>query len=255
MEKLNGDLHLDKNIKLVLAYDGRNYHGWQIQKNGITVQGVLEEKLEQMTGKANKVTASGRTDAGVHALNQVVNYVTQTNIPPESIKNGLNSLLPNDIYVKQAEYVPLDFHARYSAISKKYEYRILNRRHPDIFQRHYLWHVGRPLDTGVMKKSLSMLLGKHDFSCFRSSGSGNTNPIRQITRADLSITDEALLCVTLEADGFLRHMVRNIVGTITEVGLGKYGLDRFSEILKSKDRSLAGKKAPPQGLFLISVRY
>jgi len=246
----------EKNIRLTLAYDGRRYHGWQRQKNGITIQEVLEEKLEIILDAPTPLIASGRTDAGVHAMNQVCNFLTGSAIDPGALKRGLNSLLPDDIYIKNAEYVPPEFHARYSATGKIYEYRILNRSDPDIFLRHYLWHIRPPLDNEAMVKCLNSLRGSHDFTSFRSSGSSNTNPVRSISRAELVGPDEnKVLRIIIEADGFLRHMVRNIVGTVIEVGLGKISIDGFRGILESKDRQSAGIKAPAQGLFLVNVFY
>ncbi len=245
-----------KNIKLILAYDGSRYHGWQRQLNGISIQEVVEEKLKKMVGTPIKLLASGRTDAGVHAMNQVCNFTTRSTIDPDAIKRGLNALLPDDIHIKAAEYVPSEFHSRYSARSKVYEYRILNRKEPDVFLRHYLWHIRIPLDREEMFRCLSVLKGTHDFASFRSSGSGNINPVRSITRAELCGPDhDDMLRIVIEADGFLRHMVRNIVGTVAEAGLGKISVDRFRKILESKDRQSAGIKAPAQGLFLVRVQY
>ncbi len=246
---------IERNIKLVLAYDGSAYHGWQRQKNEITIQGIIEEKIRVMVGKPVTLIGSGRTDAGVHAINQVANFMTRSTLVPDEIKRGLNSLLPNDILVKQASYVPLSFHARYGATCKIYEYRILNREDPDIFQRNYVWHVRRPLDRDEMAGCLALLEGRHDFSAFRSSGSGNMDPVRRIMRAQLLGPEDDLLRIIIEADGFLRHMVRNIAGTIVDAGLRKMDSDRFKKILESQDRTLAGIKAPPQGLFLVSVDY
>ena len=245
----------EKNIKLILAYDGGRYHGWQRQKDKLTIQGIIEEKIQIMVEKPIKLIASGRTDAGVHAFSQVCNFLTISKIGPEAIKRGLNSLLPDDIFVKDAEYVLPEFHARYSTRSKTYEYRILNREAPDIFLRNYLWHIRMSLDKEKMAKSLVSLVGRHDFSCFRSSGSGNTNAVRSITRAELHDPEDGHFRFVIEADGFLRHMVRNIVGTVVEVGLNKISIDRFREILASRDRRLAGKMAPPQGLYLMEVLY
>lgn len=244
-----------KNIRLILAYDGTHYHGWQRQKRGTTIQGIVEEKLQVMVGESVKLLASGRTDAGVHAVNQVCNFKTGSTIEPEAIRKGLNSLLPDDIHIKDAKYVPLDFHARYSARSKTYEYRVLNRPGPDIFRRRYVWHVRSGLDIQKMQKCLSLLEGKHDFSSFQSSGSGITDPVRSMTRAAIHGPEDGLLRFVFDADGFLRHMVRNIVGTMIEVGLGKTDPERFKEIFDSKDRRLAGVKAPAQGLFLMNVQY
>ncbi|MBK5100730.1 MAG: tRNA pseudouridine(38-40) synthase TruA [Desulfobacteraceae bacterium] len=245
----------DKNIRLILAYDGSHYHGWQRQKNRLTIQGIIEEKIQVMVGEPVTLIASGRTDAGVHAVNQVCNFITRSHISPESIKNGLNSLLSDDILVRDAQYVSIGFHARYDAKSKIYEYRILNRKEPDLFQRKYHWHIRGPLDTDEMAKCLTLLVGRYDFSSFRSSGSGNINPVRSLMRAELHVPEDGLLKVIVEADGFLRHMVRNIVGTVVEVGLGKISCGRFKEIFASKDRRLAGIKAPAQGLFIMHVKY
>jgi tRNA pseudouridine38-40 synthase len=244
-----------KNIRLILAYDGTRCHGWQRQKNAMTLQEVIEEKIRVMTGESVNLIASGRTDAGVHALNQVCNFVARSTLPPDSLQKGLNSLLPDDIYIKDAAYVPIHFHSRYSAKSKIYEYRILNSETPDIFQRDFLWQIRPPLDVEAMAVCLSHLRGLHDFSSFRSSGSGNTDPVRSVLNAQINGPENGRLRIVIEADGFLRHMVRNIVGTVVEAGLGKMSTRRFKEIVSSRDRRLAGVKAPPQGLFLVEVRY
>ena len=243
------------NIRLTVAYDGSRYHGWQRQKNSTTVQGNIEDRIRLMIGEHPRLIASGRTDAGVHAHRQVCNFVTRSKIRPPAIRKGLNSLLEDDIFIIEAAYVPMKFHARYSAVSKTYEYLILNREDPDIFRRNYLWHVRPPLDSKLMAGALSLLEGTHDFSSFRSSGSDNHNPVRTVTRAELHNPADGLLRIIIEADGFLRHMVRNIVGTLAGVGRGKITPRRFEEIFGSKDRRLAGVKAPPQGLFLVEVRY
>ncbi len=247
---------MEKNIKLTVAYDGSRYHGWQRQKNGISIQELIEEKLNRMVGAPVKLIASGRTDAGVHALNQVCNFRSSTNIIPESIRKGLNSLLPDDILVKSAEYVPLEFHSRYDALGKVYEYRILNQEEPDIFHDRYQWHIRFPLDTGAMGRCLEILSGTHDFSSFRSSGSDNINPVRTIRRAQIeSAPSDNAFHIVVEADGFLRHMVRNIVGTVVEVGLGRLGEEEFEEVLNARKREAAGIKAPARGLFLVQVYY
>lgn len=245
-----------KNIKLVLQYDGKNYHGWQRQKNDITIQGLLEDNIEKMTGKPVTLYASGRTDAGVHALHQVCNFKSDTRIDPESLRNGLNSLLPDDIYIMETEYVDPDFHSRYSAKRKSYEYRVLNMKERNTFLRDYTWHIDQDLDLNEMGKCLVMLVGKRDFSSFKSSGSGNINPVREMYKADLiDHNEEGIICFFFEAEGFLRHMVRNIVGTVIDAGLGRITSEDFEEILRSLDRKKAGIKAPPQGLFLTMVKY
>jgi tRNA pseudouridine38-40 synthase len=244
-----------KNIRFILAYDGSRYHGWQRQKNGESIQGVIEDQLYQITRENIRVIASGRTDAGVHALNQICHFNTSTKIEPQTLQKGLNSLLPHDIFIKQADYVPLDFHARYSARSKIYEYRIINQPEPDIFLRFYSWHIQRRLNLDEMKKCLSSLIGEHDFSAFKSTGSENKDPVRKMLRAEIENTSQGRVNFLFEANGFLRHMVRNVVGTMVEVGLGKLGYTDFLDIFESKDRCQAGIKAPPQGLFLVDVKY
>jgi tRNA pseudouridine38-40 synthase len=245
----------EKNIKLVLEYDGSRYHGWQRQTSLPTLQEMLEKKIKTMTGETVNLIASGRTDTGVHALHQVANFKTHTHLEPSTLKKGLNSLLPKDIYIKQVENVPLDFNSRYSAKSKIYEYRILNRKEPDIFIRSYSWHIGDVLNLKKMAECLSILKGTHDFSSFKSSGSGNTDPTRDIMMAEIHGPENDLLTFSLEANGFLRHMVRNILGTVIEVGRGKIEVEEFMEIFQAKDRKKAGIKAPPQGLFLKMVKY
>ena len=245
----------ERNIRLVVAYDGRDYHGWQRQKGESTLQGVLEEGILRMTGVPARLIASGRTDAGVHALHQVCHFKTRSLLDPEAIRRGLNALTPTDIYIEETAYVPLDFHARYSALSKTYEYRLLNRKDPDPFLRFYTWHIPAKLDVAAIQTSLPLLIGRHDFSSFRSSGSGNINPVRRMIRAEFRDAGEGLLRFVFEADGFLRHMVRNMVGTLIDVGMGKIGRDEFLKIFLAEDRRLAGIKAPPQGLFLTMVKY
>jgi tRNA pseudouridine38-40 synthase len=244
-----------QNIRMVLQYDGTRYHGWQRQKGASTIQGILEDAIQRIIGEPVTVIASGRTDAGVHALHQVCHFLTRSNLHPDSLRRGLNSLIPPDIHVKEAEYAPPDFHARYSVRSKTYEYRILNRPDPDLFLRFYTWHVPFRLDLVRMKQCLSLLRGKHDFSSFKSSGSGNMNPVREMILADLRVSEQGLLRFVFEADGFLRHMVRNIVGTGVDVGQGRISVEDFEDIFRSRDRQRAGIKAPPLGLFLTMVKY
>ncbi len=246
---------VEKNIRLSLSYDGSRYHGWQRQQNGLTVQEVIEEKIRVMTRAEVRLIASGRTDAGVHALHQVCNFRTVSFIPPESLQRGLNGLLPDDILVKNAEYVPLDFHSRYHCKSKMYEYRILNRKAPDIFQRNYVWHISGALDTEAITRCTEFLPGMQDFSSFRAAGSENNNPVRTVFFAELCASAEGLLIFRIKADGFLRYMVRNIVGTLVDAGLGKTTPSRFKRILDSRNRQMAGMTAPPQGLFLMEVNY
>jgi tRNA pseudouridine38-40 synthase len=245
----------EKNVKLVLAYDGTRYHGWQRQKNGLTVQEVLEEKIGTMTGGSAKIHASGRTDAGVHACGQVCNFGHRTRLSPEQLRQGLNSLLPKDIFVVEASPAPVEFHARYSAKSKRYEYRILNALDPDIFLRQYVWHIPRPLDIDAIEQCLAYLKGHQDFSSFQSAGSSVSDAVRTISRAEIHSGREGLIRLVFEADGFLRHMVRNIVGTVVEVGIGNMQPEEIENILDARDRAAAGVKAPAKGLFLMKVSY
>jgi tRNA pseudouridine38-40 synthase len=216
---------------------------------------VIEEKIQVVTGGFSTLIGSGRTDAGVHAFGQVCHFLTNSTIAPEALRKGLNSLLPDDILITDVLDVPAHFHARYSARGKVYEYRILNRPQPDPFLRFYSWHVPFRLNLDVMKECLSLLQGSHDFSSFRSSGSENTNPTREMILAELHASEDGILRFFFEADGFLRHMVRNMVGTIVEAGKGKWGVEEFRKILEFKDRRKAGLKSPPQGLYLVTVRY
>ncbi len=245
----------EKNIKLILEYDGSRYHGWQQQTSLPTLQEMLEEKIETMTGETVNLIDSVRTDSGVHALQQVTNFKTHNHLDPSTLKKGLNSLLPADILIKQAESVPLDFKSRYSAKSKIYEYRVLNREEPDIFLRSYTWSIAAVLNLEKMAECLSMLIGRHDFSSFKSSGSGNNNPVREMMKAEIRGPEDELITFSFEANGFLRHMVRNIMGTVIKVGRGKLDVVDFMEIFRAKDRRKAGIKAPSQGLFLKLVKY
>jgi tRNA pseudouridine38-40 synthase len=245
-----------RNIKLILEYDGTHYHGWQRQKKDITIQSLLEDTIGIMTEEdVITIIGSGRTDAGVHALGQVCNFITRSEIAPVSMRRGLNSLLPEDIFIREAVYVPMDFHSRYSAKSKTYEYRIWNRKERNVFLRDHTWHVGEDLDLEEMRECLRLLIGKHDFSAFKSTGSNNKDPIRKMIRADFRGPAEGVLYFDFEAQGFLRHMVRNIMGTLIDVGKRRIGFDEFVKIFQSKDRRNAGIKAPAKGLFLKHVTY
>lgn len=245
----------ERNIKLILAYDGSNYHGWQRQKNGVTIQEVVEEKLARMLGEAVAVIASGRTDAGVHALNQVGNFKTTTSLDTSIVQKGLNALLPEDIRILDAEEVPLSFNARYSARKKRYRYHIFNREVPNVFLRRTAWHIPQPLDSESMRRCLVSIEGTRDFSSFRAAGSSNRNPVRMILSTDLRVEETGLLTIELEADGFLRHMVRNIVGTLVSAGRGKLTVEGFEAVLNAGDRRAAGATAPARGLFLVDVSY
>ncbi|HYA41958.1 MAG TPA: tRNA pseudouridine(38-40) synthase TruA [Syntrophobacteraceae bacterium] len=244
-----------RNIKLVLEYDGSAYHGWQRQAGSLSIQEVMESRLGIMLGERVPIRASGRTDAGVHAKGQAVNFHARTKLTPDEVLRGLNSLLPDDIVVLSAQEVDESFHARFSAVSKVYEYHILNRPVPSALLRNYAWHVRRPLAVEPMQECLQRVCGLNDFSAFMASGSGASSTQRNMLRAELVRLHPDRIKFTYEADGFLRHMVRNLTGTIVEVGKGKMTASDFERIISSGDRRQAGMTAPGHGLYLISVNY
>jgi tRNA pseudouridine38-40 synthase len=242
------------NIKLTIEYDGTNYHGWQVQATGETVQAVLERALSTFFGKPIRLTGSGRTDAGVHALGQVASFFCDREPDLHRLQRGLNALTADDITIKAVEIVPDAFDARRDGRSRVYEYRILNRPSPSPFCLKYAWHVHDPLDVAAMQEAIRCLEGEHDFSSFQAAGCDAAHPVRTVYRVSLEERNE-LLVFTIEATAFLRHMVRNIVGSLVEVGKGQRGLDSFAELLKARDRIKAGPTAPAQGLFLMEVKY
>lgn len=243
-----------RNIRLLLEYDGARFHGWQRQKNALTVQEVLEAALGKLTGEAVKVIGSGRTDAGVHARGQVANFHTASGIPLKAFHGGLNSMLPYTIAVLEAAEASPDFHARKSARAKTYEYRILNRPSRSPLYHHYAWWLGDPLDLKAMDLSAQALMGRHDFTAFQASGSGVKNPVRGVFTAQWRQVENWLV-FSITANGFLRGMVRSLVGTMVEVGRGKFPPEHLREVLKNRDRRRAGPTAPPQGLYLVAVVY
>ncbi len=247
---------MNRNIKLILEYDGTNYHGWQSQAGSgkPTIQDTLEQALHVLTKTGCRVYSSGRTDAGVHAFGHVANFKTRSSIPAEAWAPALNHLLPADIRVLVSEEVEPAFHARFSALSKIYRYRILNRHAPSALYRNYAWHIHAPLNLRKMRLASVCLVGKHDFSAFRGAGCGAKTPVRTLLKAEIKKKGD-FVEIVLEADAFLQYMARNITGTLVDVGLGKYGPDRVEQILKSRDRTSAGRTAPPRGLFLIEVIY
>ena len=257
MRGLNSKLetYFMRNIKLLIEYDGTNYHGWQVQPNGLTIQEVIEKKVEVMTGQHVRLIASGRTDAGVHALGQVANFRTSAAIPVEGFWRGLNSLLPPDIVIQSAEEVETEFHAQHGVKRKTYRYLILNQEVPSAIYRNYSWHIPLPLNVSAMQDAAGILLGKKDFTTFRAADPDANDPVREVFQAGWLMKEGNFLGFTVEADGFLKHMVRNIVGTLVEVGKGKISAAEFQRILEARDRRQAGITAPPQGLFLVEVKY
>jgi tRNA pseudouridine38-40 synthase len=242
------------NIKLTVEYDGTNYCGWQIQPNGQSIQAVLERAVSTFLGTATRITGSGRTDAGVHALGQVANFFSDKEFEPHRIRRGLNALTPEDISVKEVEIVPDSFDARRDGRSRVYEYRILNRATPSPFYLNRAWHLHQPLDVNAMREAISCLIGEHDFSSFRAAGCDAVHPIRNVYQVSLDACGGPLL-FTIEATAFLRHMVRNIVGTLVEVGFGLRTPPSFAELLEARDRTKAGIIAPACGLYLVEVKY
>ena len=245
-----------RNISLLLEYDGTNYHGWQSQAGTgqATIQETLERAISSLTQEQTKIYGSGRTDAGVHALGQVANFLTKSNIPAEAWAPALNQRLPPDIRVLASQEAAADFHARHSAIGKIYTYRVLNRHAPTSLFRNYAWHVNLPLNIRNMRKAAALLLGTHDFSAFRGAGCSAKSPVRTLNAAAIRKNGE-FIELTFEANAFLQYMVRNITGTLVEVGLGRFEPDEIVHMLESKDRSKAGRTAPPQGLYLVRVLY
>ncbi|NWF92873.1 MAG: tRNA pseudouridine(38-40) synthase TruA [Syntrophaceae bacterium] len=244
-----------RNIRLLIEYDGTNYQGWQVQARGPTIQGVIEEKLRLVTGEEIHLIGSGRTDSGVHAFGQVANFKTKTGLDASSIQKALNALLPPDIAILRAEEVGEDFHARKQCASKVYEYRILNRDFRSAFYYGYAWYIPQPLDLERMKKATEILIGEHDFSSFRSVGTPTRTAVRRVIRAEWRKGREGLLRFEIEANGFLKQMVRSLVGTLVEVGKGKISPEQFRKIIESRDRKEAGPTAPAHGLFLREVKY
>jgi len=244
-------------FKLTLAYDGTEFAGWQVQAAGRTIQGVLEDALERITGQRIRAVASGRTDAGVHALGQVVGLVLDTHLAAETLMRALNAELPHDVAVLSCEEVPSGFDPIRDAHCKRYRYVICDGRVRDVFRRRYAWQVFERLDAEAMDRAARGLLGKHDFASFESSGSERASSVRTIGDIFVRRDDQSpeTIVVEVEADGFLYNMVRAIVGTLVEVGRGAQSETWPEQVLAAGDRKAAGQTAPPQGLFLVRVEY
>ncbi len=244
-----------KNFTLLIEYDGTAYYGWQRQKTDRTIQGEIENALSTMTGQPIVLIGSGRTDAGVHAKGQVANFLCNTNLTQEIFQKGLNSLLQKDIVIKKCLQVDEAFHARFDAKSKKYQYRILNQDLPKAIGRQYFWFVRKKLNIISMQKALKHIIGPHDFKAFEGTGSPRAHTIRNVMNASISECRKGEILFEIIADGFLRYMVRNLTGTLVNVGHGKTTPEEFKTILELKDRSMAGATAPPHGLWLMEVKY
>ncbi len=263
-------------IKLTLAYDGTAYAGWQVQPERTTVQGALEAAIERVTGQASRTLASGRTDAGVHALGQVASFRTECELEPDVLVRALNARLPLDIAVLDAVRAADDFYPIRDAVRKRYRYVIHDGAVREVFSRNYAWHVKQPLDDAAMQRAAQALLGRHDFSSFENAGAPRLDSIRTVSdilvargtvggAADVRKPQgqggagqggqNSYITIEVEADGFLYNMVRAIVGTLVEVGRGAEDEAWPGQVLAAKDRGQAGPTAPPQGLFLVCVDY
>jgi len=241
-------------FKLTLEYDGSRYHGWQVQPGLQTLQAEVQGAIQQIIQAPIAVTAAGRTDAGVHALGQVAGFTTSSALSAAEWARALNGLLPADIAVRSVEVAPETFHARFNAKSKLYRYRILARQHRSALDRHRFWHIPYALDVEAMRTASRSLIGRHDFSSFQGSPTDTENAVCEISLLEL-MRDAEELAIEIQADRFLKQMVRNIVGTLVEVGRGKIQAGAVEEILAAQDRRKAGPTAPPQGLYLVRVDY
>jgi tRNA pseudouridine38-40 synthase len=244
-----------RNYRLLIEYDGSEFHGWQKQKDDRTVQGEIESALFTMTGQKIVINGSGRTDAGVHAYGQVANFKSDAGFDPDVFLKGLNSLLPEDVVIRECQEADMAFHARYDAQRKTYRYHIWNQAVPAAVMRQYVWFVRKKLNVNAMKTAARSLVGSHDFKSFEGTGSPRSSTVRRVFKAELNHAHETTILFEIEADGFLRFMVRNIVGTLVDVGHGKLTPHVFKRILLAKNRDLAGATAPPRGLFLTNVIY
>ena len=241
-------------IKVTLEYDGSAYTGWQRQPHHPTIQATVETVLSQITQAPTTVVAAGRTDTGVHALGQVISFRSEKTLSSHQWRRALNGLLPVDICARVVERVPEDFHARYHAREKFYEYRILNRPYRSALYRNRVWHIPTKLDVERMKQAAQFCIGEHNFSSFQGSHTDNKNPFCRINQFTL-FWKSPYLRIQIHANRFLKQMVRTMVGTLVGVGLGKAPPTAISEILQATDRRTAGKTAPPQGLYLVKVLY
>lgn len=242
------------NIRIWLKYDGTDFHGYQIQKNGISVQEVLTRAIEHVTGEKISLTGCSRTDSGVHASCYAANFFSETKVPCEKLPLAINAYLPESVRVYSAEKVSDDFHATFSAKEKTYEYLIDTNKVSDPFVSRYSWHYPYKLDLEKMKRAAKFIVGKHDFSCFCAAGAQTKTSVRTVSALDVS-EDGGFVKIKITADGFLYNMVRIITGTLVYASVGKIDPDSVEDIISSCDRRRAGITAPPEGLRLTDVRY
>lgn len=263
----------ERNLRMTIAYDGTAYQGWQAQPSAPTVQETIERGIRRLTGETLRITGAGRTDSGVHALGQVANFRTRCTIPADKVQLALQTHLPEDVIIRNVDEVPLEFHSAFSAVRKRYRYVIYNHRISNPFVRNYAWQYRGSLDVAAMQLAAQHLLGTHDFRCFETHYPNKASSVRTIMEARVGRhstwpiwgqpqslhcqpnPDENFLWFEVVADGFLYNMVRSIMGTLLEVGRGKWVPDDVGQVIRNQSRALAGQTAPACGLYLVSVDY
>jgi len=241
-------------FKITLAYDGTDFVGWQRQASGASIQGLLEDALRELDGRSVAAVGAGRTDAGVHALGQVASFSLERQTEPSTVVRALNARLPPEVRVLSAAEMPHDFHARFDTRSKTYHYRIWNGDVVSPFERRYVWHVPGALDVDAMRDAARRIEGAHDFAAFQAAGSDASTTERNVLASAIERSG-SLLTYRIAGDGFLRHMVRAIAGSLVEVGRGRHPSSWIDEVIASRDRATAGRTAPAHGLFLMSIEY
>ena len=244
-----------RNIKLIIEYDGKDFNGWQKQPNKLNIQGEIEKAIERITGEKVDLMASGRTDAGVHAIGQVANFKTNSNIPIEKIPIALNTNLKKSIIIKSAEEVEERFHSRLNCKRKTYRYIINNSKYGTAIYRNLETHIPMKLNIQKMQEAVKYFEGEHDFKAFKASGTSSKSSVRTIYKAEKKKKENEKIYIELTGSGFLYNMVRIISGTLVDVGLGKIEPEEIKNIIKSQKRENAGKTLPPQGLYLVKVEY
>ena len=244
-----------RNIKLTIEYDGKDFNGWQKQPNKLNIQGTIEQAIKCVTGEDVELNASGRTDAGVHALGQVANFKTNSKIPIEKFAIAINSRLKKSIVIKKAEEVDERFHSRLNCKKKTYRYIINNSEEGSAIYRNLETHIPQKLDVSKMEQAIKYFEGEHDFKAFKASGTSSKSSVRTIYKAEVKKAENERIYIELTGNGFLYNMVRIISGTLVEVGLGKIEPKEIETILLDKKREKAGKTLPPQGLYLVKVEY
>jgi tRNA pseudouridine38-40 synthase len=263
-------------FKITVAYDGTGFVGWQRQDNGVSIQAQIEDALRALDGRDVTVAGAGRTDAGVHALGQVASFTLVRELEPDAVARALNGCLPRAIRVMAAESAPPDFHPRFTARNKTYRYRLWHHEVMNPFEREYAWHVPGPLDVEAMGVAARLLEGRHDFAAFQATGSSVSTTVREVAvsrivdcglriggesaiesaiKSAIRNPQSAMLTYEVVGSGFLRHMVRIIVGSLVEIGRGRQPVGWMSAVIAARDRTLAGPTAPPHGLFLVGIEY